>query len=176
MVVRGMGLLLVLPIVAGRFDAGIRAGERLERDMIAVRIGEEIRGVIVAAPDYLARHPRPMRPWDLGAHNCIRYRFPSGVIPAWQFEKKGRQVEIAVEGRLTINDPELAIRAALNGVGVAYTALGYAEPEIKTGRLVPLLEDWRTRAAIFLYYTSRRRVPVPLQAFIDFLRENLKAR
>jgi DNA-binding transcriptional LysR family regulator len=164
-------------IVAGRFDAGIRAGDIIERDMIAVRIGEEIRGVVVAAPEYLARHPRPTTPRDLAAHNCIRHRYPSGVISPWQFEKKGRQVEVAVDGRLTVNDPELAIRAALDGVGVLYTALGYAAPEIKAGRLVPLLEDWRRRsAAIYLYYPSRRQIPVPLQAFIEFLRENLKTR
>jgi len=164
-------------IVAGRFDAGMRAGDRVERDMIAVRIGEEIRSVVVAAPEYLARHKRPTTPCDLGAHNCIRFRFPSGVIVPWQFEKKGRQVEAAVEGRLTVNDPELAVRAALDGVGVLYTALGYAAPEINAGRLVPLLEDWRTpAAAIFLYYPGRRQVPVPLQAFIEFLREKLRAR
>ena len=164
-------------IVAGRFDAGMRAGDRIERDMIAVRIGEEIRGVVVAAPGYLARHPRPTTPKDLGAHDCIRVRFPSGVIVPWQFEKEGRQVEVAVEGRLTVNDPELAIRAALDGVGVLYTALGYAAPGIKAERLVPLLEDWRTSsAAIYLYYPSRRQVPVPLQAFIEFLRDNLQTR
>jgi len=164
-------------IVAGRFDAGMRAGERVERDMIAMRIGEEIGAVVVAAPDYLARHPRPMTPRDLEAHNCIRIRFPSGVIAPWQFEKKGKQVEVAVEGRLTVNDPELANRAALDGVGVLYTALGYVAPEIKAGRLVPLLEDWQARsAAIFLYYPSRRQVPAPLQAFIEFLRANLRAR
>jgi DNA-binding transcriptional LysR family regulator len=145
--------------------------------MIAVRIGEEIRGMVVAAPDYLARHKRPTTPRDIGAHNCIRFRFPSGVIIPWQSEKKGEQVEVAVEGRLTVNDPELAIRAARDGVGVLYTALGYAAPEIKAGRLVPLLEDWRTySAAIFLYHPSRQQVPVPLQAFIEFLRENLRAR
>jgi DNA-binding transcriptional LysR family regulator len=112
-------------IVSGRFDAGIRAGsDRIERDMIAVPIGEEIHGV-VAAPDYLARHPRPTTPRDLAAHNCIRYRFPSGGIAPLQFEKRGKRVEVAVEGRLTVNDPELAIRAAVDGVGVLYTVLGY---------------------------------------------------
>ena len=99
------------------------------------------------------------------------------MIAPWQFEKKGKQVEVAVEGRLTVNDEELAIRAAVDGVGVLYTALGYAAPEIKARRLVPLLEDWRPRsAAIFLYYSSRRQIPLPLQAFIEFLRENLRAR
>jgi DNA-binding transcriptional LysR family regulator len=155
----------------------MRPGERVERDMIAVRIGEEIGGVVVAAPDYLARHPRPTTPRDLETHDCIRFRFPSGVIAPWQFEKKGKQVEVAVEGRLTVNDPELAIRAALDGVGILYTGLGYVEPQIEAGRLVPLLEDWRPRsAAMFLYYPSRRQVPAPLQAFIKFLRENLRAR
>jgi DNA-binding transcriptional LysR family regulator len=164
-------------IVAGRFDAGIRVGDHIERDMIALRIGEEIRSVVVAAPEYLARHPRPMTPQDLRAHNCIRFRYPSGVIVPWLFEKKGRQVEVAVEGRLTVNDPELAIRAALDGVGVLYMAVGYAAAEIEAERLVPLLEDWRKiSAAIFLYYPSRRQVRVPLQAFIQFLRENLQTR
>ncbi len=84
---------------------------------------------------------------------------------------------MAVEGSLTVNDPELATRAAVDGVGVLYTALFYAAPEIAAGRLIPLLEDWRMRSsAIFLYYPSRRQVPVPLQAFIEFLRENLRAR
>jgi len=164
-------------IVAGRFDAGMRAGDRVERDMIALRIGEEIRSVVVAAPDYLARHKRPATPGDLGAHNCIRIRFPSGVILPWLFEKNGRRVEVAVEGRLTVNDPELAVAAALDGAGVLYTVVGYAAPEIKAGRLVPVLEDWRTpAAAFFLYYPSRRQVPVPLRAFTEFLRENLPAR
>src|SRR5260370_39992928 len=163
-------------IVAGRFDAGMRAGDHVERDMIAVCIGEEIRSVVVAAPDYLARHPRPTTPRDLGAHNCIRFRFPSGVLIPWQFEKKGEQFEVAVEGRLTVNDPELAVRAAVDGVGVLYTALFYAAPEIEAGRLVPLLEDWRPRSAgIFLYYPSRRQIPLPLQAFRECLRENFRA-
>jgi DNA-binding transcriptional LysR family regulator len=163
-------------IVAGRFDAGIRPGERVERDMIAVRIGDEIRGVVVAAPDYLARHPRPTTPRDIDMHSCIRARFPSGVIAPWQFKKKGKQVEVAVEGRLTVNDLDLATRAALDGVGVLFTALGYVDADIKAGRLVPLLEDWRTGSAeFFLYYPSRRQVPLPLQAFIKFLQKNLRA-
>jgi DNA-binding transcriptional LysR family regulator len=162
-------------IVASRFDAGIRAGERLERDMIAVRIGQEMRGVLVASPNYLDRHPLPTTPGDLEANNCIRFRFPSGIIVPWQFEKRGKKVELMPEGTLTINDPELAIRAAVDGVGVLYTAVGYAAAEIKAGRLIPLLEDWRLpSSALFLYYPSRRQVPAPLQAFIKFLREYLR--
>ncbi len=163
-------------IVAGRFDAGMRAGDRVQRDMIALRIGEEIGSVVVAAPDYLAGHKRPVTPRDLGAHDCIRFRFPSGVILPWQFEKKGRRVEVAVEGRLTVNDPDLAVKAALDGVGVLYTARGYAASAIKTGRLISLLEDWQAPAAeIFLYYPGRRQVPAPLRAFIEFLRKNPRA-
>ncbi|HXU58630.1 MAG TPA: LysR substrate-binding domain-containing protein, partial [Verrucomicrobiae bacterium] len=132
---------------------------------------------VAAAPDYLARHPAPVRPRDLESHDCIRFRFPSGVIVPWQFEKRGKQMEVAVTGRLTVNDPELAIRVAVDGQGVVYTALGYAAAEIEAGRLVPLLEDWiRPAGEVFLYYPSRRQVPAPLQAFIDFLRENLPAR
>jgi hypothetical protein len=87
-------------IVAGRFDAGMRAGERVELDMIAVRVGEEIRGVVVAALDHLMRHPRPTTPLDLDAHDCIRFRFPNGVIVSRQFEKQRKQAEVAVEGRV----------------------------------------------------------------------------
>jgi DNA-binding transcriptional LysR family regulator len=164
-------------IVAGRFDAGIRMGERLERDMIALRIGEEMRAVAVAAPRYLERNPAPVAPADLGTHNCIRFRFPSGTILPWHFEKRGKQVEVAVNGSLIVNYEELAIRAAVDGIGVLYTAYGYTEPEIKAGRLVPLLEDWHGASAkVFLYYPSRRQVPAPLQAFIEFLRKTLRGR
>jgi DNA-binding transcriptional LysR family regulator len=163
-------------IVAGRFDAGIRVGERVERDMIAVRIGE-IRRVVVAAPDYLEQHPRPTTPQDLRTHNCIRFRYPNGELVPWIFEKEGRRLEVAVEGRLTVNDAELAVKAALDGAGVLYMARGYVESEIKTGRLISLLEKWRARSVpIFLYYPSGRRMAAPLQAFIQFLRENLHVR
>ncbi len=166
----------LIDIVAGRFDAGIRVGERVERDMIAVRIGE-IRGVVVAAPDYLEQHPRPTTPQDLRTHNCIRFRYSRGVLVPWLFEKDGKRLEVAVEGRLTVNDAELAVRAALDGAGVLYMARGYVAPEIKTGRLVSLLEKWRPRSVpICLYYPGGRRTAAPLQAFIEFLRENLQAR
>ena len=162
-------------IVAGRFDAGMRMGERLERDMIAVRVGE-MRAVVVAAPSYLERNPRPATPADLETHDCIRIRFPSGAILPWHFEKRGRQMEVAVNGSLIVNYEELAIRAAVDGVGVLYTARGYTEPAITARRLVPLLEDWHGASAkIFLYYPSRRQVPAPLQAFVEFMRKNLRA-
>jgi DNA-binding transcriptional LysR family regulator len=164
-------------IVAGRFDAGMRAGERLERDMIAVRVGLEMEVAVVAAPGYLERNSLPTKPSDLESHACIRFRFPSGLIFPWQFEKKGKRVEVAVMGKLTVNNEELAVRAAIDGVGILYTAKGYVAPDVAAGRLVPLLEDWRPASAqIFLYYPSRRQVPAPLQAFIAFLRRNLSNR
>jgi DNA-binding transcriptional LysR family regulator len=98
------------------------------------------------------------------------------VIAPWQFEKKGKQAEVAGTDRLTVNNPELAVRAALDGAGMLYAGLGYAAPGIRAGRLVPLLEDcWTHSAAIFLHCPSRRQVLVPLQAFMKFLRKNLRA-
>lgn len=164
-------------IVANRFDAGIRPGERVERDMIAMRIGRTYRSVVVAAPDYLARHPRPTTPRDLESHNCIMYRLPSGTIFPWPFQRKGRRLEAAVRGRLTINDEDVAVRAALDGVGILYTFLDLVAPLIAAGQLVPLLEDWNTHSVdLFLYYSSRRQVSAPLRAFIEFLRKSVQRR
>jgi DNA-binding transcriptional LysR family regulator len=162
-------------IVAARFDAGIRPGERIARDMIALPIGWESTNVIVAAPSYLARHPRPAMPRDLEAHECIRFRFPSGAIVPWLFERKGKRIEVAVEGRLIVNDPELGIRAALDGAGLLHTPIDYVAPHIASRRLVPLLEEWQFRLpGLFLYYPSRRQIPAPLRAFIAFLRKNAR--
>jgi len=164
-------------IVANRFDAGIRPGERVERDMIAMRIGHTYRSVVVAAPDYLARHSRPTTPRDLESHNCIMYRLPSGAVFPWPFERKGQRLEAVVRGRLTINDEEVAVRAALDGVGVLYTFLDLVAPLIAAGQLVPLLEDWNAYSVdLFLYYSSRRQVSAPLQAFIEFLRKSVRRR
>ncbi len=106
-------------IVRDRFDAGIRPGHRVEQDMIAVRIGDDARPTVVASPDYLARHPRPRVPGDLQDHNCFRQRFASGVIHRWSFEKRGKSVEVAVTGSLISSESDLAIRAALDGLGIA---------------------------------------------------------
>src|SRR5262245_38534235 len=106
-------------IVRDRFDAGIRPGHRVERDMIAIRVGEDARPTVVASPKYLQRHPRPKVPNDLQAHNCIRMRFASGAIHQWAFEKRGKSLEVAVNGTLIVSDGDLALRAALDGVGLA---------------------------------------------------------
>ena len=158
-------------IVRDRFDAGIRPGHRLDQDMIAVRVGEDARPTIVASPDYLLRHPRPRVPGDLQAHNCIRQRFASGAIHHWAFEKRGKSLEVMVKGSLIVSDGDLALRAALDGVGIARLPITSVETLINQGRLVALLENWTPRSVgFFLYYPSRRQTPAALQAFVDFLR------
>src|SRR5579885_305340 len=159
-------------IVRERFDAGIRPGERIDRDMIAVPVDADIRVAVVAAPSYLEAHPGPARPQDLQAHNCIRIRFPSGALAPWTFERAGQKLEVAVEGNLVVNEQSLQHRAALDGVGIAYTLLDFVEGPVREGRLVLLLAQWAPRLpGLYLYYPSRRQVPAPLQAFLGFLRE-----
>jgi DNA-binding transcriptional LysR family regulator len=163
----------LVDIVAERFDAGIRPGERLERDMISIRVTDELRVITVAAPSYLARHPRPAAPHDLEAHDCIRIRIDAGVLLPWLFEKKGKRLEVAVRGSLIVNDRDLALRAALDGAGLLQLPADEAQPLVAANRLVPLLEDWSLRlSGFFLYHSSRRQVPPALQALIDFLRAN----
>jgi DNA-binding transcriptional LysR family regulator len=158
-------------IVRDRFDAGIRPGHRVGRDMIAVRVGEDARPMVVASPDYLRRHPHPKVPGDLQSHNCIRLRFASGAMQPWSFEKRGKSLEVVVKGSLIVSDGDLAIRAALEGVGIARLPQIAIDTHIAKKRLVPLLEDWMPRSVgFYLYYPSRRQVPAALKAFIDFLK------
>jgi DNA-binding transcriptional LysR family regulator len=164
-------------IVRERFDAGIRPGHRLEQDMIAVPVGQYARPTVVASPGYLSRHPRPRKPADLQAHNCIRLRFASGAMHEWAFEKRGRRLEVTVQGSLIVSDGDLAVRAALDGVGIARLPINTIEPFIERRRLVPLLEDWTPPSVgFFLYYSSRRQTPAALQAFIDFVRVDPKGK
>jgi DNA-binding transcriptional LysR family regulator len=162
-------------IVRDRFDAGIRPGHRVEQDMIAFRVGEDARPTVVASPDYLRRHPRPKLPADLQVHNCIRQRFASGAMFPWVFEKRGRTLEVAVKGSLVVSDGDLAMRAAVDGVGVARLPATSVGPQIERKRLVPVLEDWQPRSVgFYLYYPSRRQTPAALQAFVDFLKTNAR--
>ena len=158
-------------IVRDRFDAGIRPGHRVEQDMVAVAIGENAKPTIVASPGYLARHRRPKVPADLRDHNCVRQRFASGVVSRWDFEKRGKSLEVTVSGSLIASQSDLAIRAALDGMAVARVPAIFAEPYLADKRLVPLLEDWTPRSVgYFLYYPSRRQMPAALQAFIDMVK------
>ncbi len=159
-------------IIAERFDAGIRLGEKLEQDMVAVRVGPDLRMAVVASPAYLAAHPAPRTPQDLTAHRCVNYRMmASGQTYDWEFERDGRTLAIKVTGPLTFNEPELMLEAACDGLGVAYVIEGQAEPAIASGHLVRLLADWTPPfAGYFLYYPSRRQVPPTLAALIAALR------
>jgi DNA-binding transcriptional LysR family regulator len=158
-------------IVRGGFDAGIRPGHRLERDMIAVRLGEDGRPTVVASPDYLARHSRPGTPADLQGHNCIRLRFGSGAIHQWVFEKRGKRVEVEVTGPLITSDGDLAVRAAADGLGLARIPASLIEPLVASKKLIPVLEDWAPPSVgFFLYYPSRRHIPAALKAFVDFMK------
>ena len=162
-------------IVAGRFDAGIRVGRLVARDMIAVRISNPLRLVVVASPHYLVRHQKPKSPKDLQAHNCIRLRFPSGAFLPWRFAVDGEIQDVEVGGSLISTDPALLVRATVDGLGVLYALQDFAAPLIATGQLVPLLETWMPPPSdgFCLYYPSRRRNPASLCALIDFLRLNL---
>jgi len=161
-----------IDIVSGRFDAGVRIGEMIEQDMIAVRLTSDFRMVTVASPDYLAYTPAPATPDDLRRHNCIRHRstWDGGVHP-WELERGNEHVELTVDGQLVVNDLHLALYAARHGAGVAYLPDTFVSPHVQTGQLVRLLEAWSLRrSGVFLYYSGRRQIPAPLQALIAFVR------
>jgi DNA-binding transcriptional LysR family regulator len=141
-------------IVAGHFDAGVRAGWRIERDMIATRISPESRLIAIASPDYLSRHPGPVVPQDLHHHNCIRFRLTTGAIYRWGFERNGTELEFLPEGSVITNNVDLSISAALDGIGIGYMLEGYIAPLIAAGHLVPVLDDW---AVHFSGYTPLTR-------------------
>jgi DNA-binding transcriptional LysR family regulator len=161
-------------IVRDRFDAGIRPGHRLEQDMIAVRVGEDARPTVVASPAYLRRHARPKIPSDLQSHNCVRRRYASGALESWAFEKGNKSLEVQVEGSLIVTDGDLALRAALDGVGIARLPINAVEHAILERRLVPLLEDWRPASVGFYLYYPNRQVPAALQALVSFLQARLR--
>jgi DNA-binding transcriptional LysR family regulator len=158
-------------IVAEGFDAGIHFGEYIEKDMIAVRVSPDQRPVIVGSPGYLQSHPRPKSPRDLLRHRCINFRHGSAGLYRWEFEKGRKSLSVAVNGPLIVDDLELVICAALEGVGLAYMAEEKAAPHLARGALVRLLEDWcQPYPGFFLYYPSRRQQPAALSALIEVLR------
>jgi DNA-binding transcriptional LysR family regulator len=162
----------LIDIVAAGFDAGVRFGESIAQDMIAVSLGPPQRMIVIASPAHLERHGCPREPGDLIGRNLIRLRFPNGVIFPWELEKEGRSLTVVPNGRLTVNDPELQLRAALDGAGFAFMFENYVRPALASGRLVSVLDDWCPAfPGPFLYYSSRRHVPAALRAFIDFVRD-----
>ena len=159
-------------LIAARFDAGIHLGEFLQKDMVAVKVSGEQRAAIVGAPSYFDSHPKPKTPRDLTAHRCVRYRMGAGgPVYRWEFEKRGKPVTVSVSGPLIVNDVELTLRAALDGVGLALALEEHAAEHIARGALVRVLEDWCPPFdGFFLYYPSRHQQPAALQAFVDALR------
>lgn len=159
-------------IVAGRFDAGIRVGERLEKDMTAVRLTPDVKMLVVASPDYLARRGEPESPADLHRHACINWRFPgSGRIYRWQFEKKGKKVEIDVKGPVISNHEDVVVDAVLQGLGLLYAYdMDRIDEAVARGLLKPVLTGWSlTRPGLYLYYSNRRHPQPAMRAFIDCL-------
>jgi DNA-binding transcriptional LysR family regulator len=162
-------------IVAQGFDAGVRYGEHLAQDMIAVPLGAPQRYAIVASSDYVAKHGRPMHPQDLLKHACIRTRFGSGAIFDWEFEKNGRVVKVSPPARLIATYLGLALRAVHDGVGYWATFEGYVRYGVKSGALVSVLDDWCPPfPGPFLYYPSRRQPPPALAAFVSFVADRRK--
>jgi len=162
----------LVDIVRLGYDAGIRFGEFVEHDMVAVKIGPELFVNVVASPDYLARHGTPTHPRELTEHNCIGFRHSSsGIVERWEFERNDEQIQLVLAGRLTLNDSAALVQSALDGLGIAYMINGYIDPFINNGSLVRLLEDWSFGLPGYtLYYPDRRRVTRKLRALIDFLR------
>jgi DNA-binding transcriptional LysR family regulator len=159
-------------VVAGRFDAAIRIGEVIERDMVAIKLGPDLRQIAVASPDYLARRGRPQHPRDLLSHQCIGWRWPGHETPyKWEFVENGQWFEVAVQGPIIANNKEFCIQAALDGVGIAFPTDQLSAPYVAAGRLVPLLEDWSAPfPGFYLCYPAQRQMAPPLRAFIDTIR------
>jgi DNA-binding transcriptional LysR family regulator len=159
-------------IVAERYDAGVRLGEQVAKDMIAVRIGPEMRMAVVGSPSYFSKRKRPKTPPDLMAHNCIMMHLPTygGAYP-WEFEKAGRKLKVRVEGQLVINNGILRLNAVLDGLGLAYLPESQVESNIESGRLIRVLADWCPPfSGYHLYYPSRRQSSPAFALVVDALR------
>lgn len=161
-------------IVAEGYDAGVRLGEQLAKDMIAVRVGPDLRMAVVGSPAYFKGRPRPKTPRDLMQHNCITIRLPTyGGIYAWEFEKKGEELKVRVEGQLVFNNIAMRLDAALNGLGLAYMPEDLVLEHIESGRLVRVLADWCPPfPGYHLYYPSRRQTSPAFTLVRDALRHD----
>ena len=163
-------------IVAARFDAGIRPGRRVARDMIAVRISDDMPVGLAASPAYLKQHGTPKSPEELTQHACIRFRFPSGALAPWRFGKKGRSFEVDVTGSLITTEPGIALMAAIDGAGLIQLPLAYLASELAAHRLVTVLDEWAPSPidGFYIYYSSRRQMRPPLKALVEFLRDSYR--
>ncbi len=159
-------------IAAHRFDAGVRSGNRVDKDMIAVRIGPDFRMAVAASPDYLAGKSLPVTPHDLTEHCCVNLRLPThGGLYAWDFEKDGQEVKVHVRGQTVFNNTFLMLQAALDGMGFAYVPFDLVQSHVEQGRLSPVLEDWwPLLTGYHLYYANRRHLAPALALLIETLR------
>ena len=162
-------------VLAAGYDAGVRYDERLEKDMIAVPLAGPQRFVVVGSPAYFARHGRPTHPRDVLDHACIRHRFTHGSSYAWEFEKDGEVIRVQPEGPLITNSGEVEIAAVEAGLGLLATFEGFVAGSIAAGRMETVLDDWLPPfSGPYLYYPSRRHMPAPLRAFVDFVKAERK--
>ncbi len=163
-------------IVAERYDAGVRLGEQVAKDMIAVRIGPDFSMAVVGSPGYFASRPKPRKPQDLTSHACINIRLPThGAIYAWEFEKRGRELKVRVDGQLVFNNVGLRMNAVLAGLGLAYLPEDQVGKHLDSGRLVRVLDDWCPPfAGYHLYYPSRRQMTPAFAVLVDALRYRAK--
>ena len=159
-------------IVAEGYDAGVRSGEQVAQDMIAVRIGPDLRMAVVGAPSYFRKRPEPKKPQDLIGHNCINLRLPThGGLYSWEFEKGGRELKVRVEGQMTFNGAAQMLNAALAGYGLAYIPEGMVEPHLAKGRLKRVLGDWcQPYSGYHLFYPSRRQSSAAFTLLVEALR------
>ena len=162
----------LIDIVAQRYDAGVRSGEQVAKDMIAVRIGPDLRWAVVGTPSYFANRSIPKKPQDLTEHNCINLRLPTyGGLYAWEFEKGGRELRVRVDGQLTFNGTTQRLNAALTGLGLAYVPEDLVRPHVAAGRLKRVLEEWcPTYPGYHLYYPSRRQSSAAFALLVEALR------
>jgi DNA-binding transcriptional LysR family regulator len=161
-----------IDIVAKGFDAGIGPRDRVPADMIAVRVMGLMKIAVVGAPTYFARQRPPRTPDDLARHSCVQYRREAdGDVLLWLFERNRKSRRMSVNGRVMVNDADLAVRAAIDGLGIAYTLESLAQPFLRSGQLVRVLEDWSpSYEGLFLYYPGHRQVPAALRVLIDMMR------
>jgi DNA-binding transcriptional LysR family regulator len=162
----------ITDIAAHRFDAGVRNGDQVDQDMIAVPIAPKLRMAVAASPEYLAGKPLPSTPHDLTGHRCINLRLPThGGLYAWDFEKDGKELAVRVQGQVVFNNTFLMLQAGLDGMGFVFVPFDLVEPHIASGRLMPVLEDWWPEfPGYHLYYANRRQVAPALALVIEALR------
>ena len=159
-----------IDIVAKGFDAGVGPHDRAAADMVVVRVMGPMKVAVVGAPSYFAQRSRPRAPADLARHSCVQYRRADGTVFDWLFERNGQPSKFAVDGRVMVNDLGLSLRASVDGLGVTYTTEAQAEPFLRSGQLVRVLEDWSpVFEGLFLYYPGHRQVPPSLRALIELI-------